>query len=434
MKHALKPIIGTILLSAFPFAASAQTTGEPETAGKKPSAQSQNTGNDPSARSQTGDKTSSAQSQPPEKIRNPRKSGPGSASAASISAAKGSDLIGMEIVDSQGEKLGSVREIAVDVESGRIVQVILSSGGFLGVGSTDTAVPPGALLRDPEGRQLKLDGGKEQLQGAPSFDSSKWSESFTSERLTGVYKHFGAESSLDFVGGAEGAGNRSSIPESRLDGVQRSSEIVGMKVSNLQNEAIGDVSEILLDLPAGRVLALVVDTGEFLEIEDGLSAIPASSFRLSTDRETLQLDTSKAALQAAPHFKSDRWPDFTREETAGSIFASHSVEPYFASGSATNPRAAAGGDRGADAASPHGEGSTDMATTTAIKKEIRETENISVSARNISVVTKDGQTTLSGSVDSADEKRIIGEIASRNSRKAEVENLLVVKTATKGLE
>src|SRR6185369_1939708 len=48
-------------------------------------------------------------------------------------AAKASDVIGMNVKNYQDEKLGKVEDIAVDVESGRIVQVILSTGGFIGI-------------------------------------------------------------------------------------------------------------------------------------------------------------------------------------------------------------------------------------------------------------------------------------------------------------
>ncbi len=44
-------------------------------------------------------------------------------------AAKASDLIGMKVKNYQDEKLGEVEDLAVDVESGRLVQVILSTGG-----------------------------------------------------------------------------------------------------------------------------------------------------------------------------------------------------------------------------------------------------------------------------------------------------------------
>jgi sporulation protein YlmC with PRC-barrel domain len=57
-------------------------------------------------------------------------------------AAKASDIIGMTVKNYQDEKLGKVEDLAVDVESGRIVQVILSTGGFIGIGDTLSAVPP----------------------------------------------------------------------------------------------------------------------------------------------------------------------------------------------------------------------------------------------------------------------------------------------------
>src|ERR1039458_8160553 len=56
-------------------------------------------------------------------------------------AAKASDIIGITFKNYQNEKLGKVEGLAVDVEAGLIVQVILSTGGFLGMGNTLTAGP-----------------------------------------------------------------------------------------------------------------------------------------------------------------------------------------------------------------------------------------------------------------------------------------------------
>ena len=57
-------------------------------------------------------------------------------------AAKASEIIGMTVKNSQDEKLGTVEELAVDVESGRIVQVILSIGGTAVSVSPRPANPP----------------------------------------------------------------------------------------------------------------------------------------------------------------------------------------------------------------------------------------------------------------------------------------------------
>ncbi len=79
-------------------------------------------------------------------------------------AAKASDLIGTTVKNNQNEKLGKVEDLAVDVESGRIVQVILGTGGFIGIGDTLTALPPGVLRYDAANKILHLNTDKEILK------------------------------------------------------------------------------------------------------------------------------------------------------------------------------------------------------------------------------------------------------------------------------
>src|ERR1017187_10743070 len=78
-------------------------------------------------------------------------------------AAKASDVIGMTVNNYQDVKLGKVSDLAVDMESGRIVQVIIATGGFLGMGSALTAVPPGALHHDIAKNVLHLNASKAKL-------------------------------------------------------------------------------------------------------------------------------------------------------------------------------------------------------------------------------------------------------------------------------
>ena len=114
-------------------------------------------------------------------------------------AAKASDLIGMTVNNYQNEKLGKVEDLAVDVESGRIVQVILSTGGFFSMGDTLTAVPPGALHHDVANKVLHLDADKEKLNNAPKFEMSKWADYSNSEQVSGVYRHYGQEPAFTFI-------------------------------------------------------------------------------------------------------------------------------------------------------------------------------------------------------------------------------------------
>src|SRR5262245_61500390 len=60
-------------------------------------------------------------------------------------AQKGHEVIGMTVKNDQNEKLGKVADLAVDLSEGRIVEVIVSTGGILGAGSKHIAVPPHAF-------------------------------------------------------------------------------------------------------------------------------------------------------------------------------------------------------------------------------------------------------------------------------------------------
>jgi hypothetical protein len=108
-------------------------------------------------------------------------------------AKKASDLIGMEVKNNQNEKLGKVDDLAVDVESGRIVYVILSTGGFIGIGDALHAVPPGALHHDVASKTLHLDADKAKLTAAPKFEMAKWAECCNSNQVAEVYSQYGQQ-------------------------------------------------------------------------------------------------------------------------------------------------------------------------------------------------------------------------------------------------
>jgi sporulation protein YlmC with PRC-barrel domain len=357
-------------------------------------------------------------------------------------AAKASDVIGMTVINNQNQKLAKVEDLAVDVESGRIVQVILSTGGFIGIGDTLTAVPPGALHHDIAGKVLRLDADKEKLANAPKFETSKWAECSDANHLSAVYRYYGEEPAFKFIqtGDAvvEGQPNKTDggkcmIPASRLSQVQKASKLMGAPVKNLQDEKLGNVENLLVDLPSGRIVTVIISSGGFLGMDDELSAVPPTALRFNTDRDTLQLDTTKEMLGNAPHFKANQWPDFAQPDYATGVYRAYKVEPYFTTGAdntAVNVR-----DRNERTLTPLDQGNSqaDIDITAQIRKEIIATKEMSVDARNVKIITKDGRVTLRGPVNSAEEKRLIGQIAERIANPGNVNNQLEVKlTASNG--
>jgi len=100
--------------------------------------------------------------------------------------AEASHLIGMTVKNYQNEKLGKVVDFAVDVESGRIVEVILSRGGFPGINDTFTAVPPEVLHQDAGDKVLLMDASVAKINIASRFDFAKWNLCTQSSRVTEV--------------------------------------------------------------------------------------------------------------------------------------------------------------------------------------------------------------------------------------------------------
>jgi osmotically-inducible protein OsmY len=241
------------------------------------------------------------------------------------------------------------------------------------------------------------------------------------------------------------------IPASRLGQIQQASKIIGTAVKNTQDEKLGKVDNILMDLASGRIVAMIVSSGGFIGMGDELSAIPPTALRFATGRDSLQLDASKETLSSAPHFKSNQWPDFGEPGYAGGVYCAYNVQPYFttnatpdadntvrnvrdrndrtpvtgaADNSARNIR-----DRNDQTLTPldQGNGQADVDISAQIRKQITAGKNMSVKARNVKIITNQGHVTLRGPVGSAEEKRLIGEIANGVARVENVDNQLEVK-------
>ncbi|MGZ3184555.1 MAG: PRC-barrel domain-containing protein [Telluria sp.] len=83
-------------------------------------------------------------------------------------------LIGEHVHNRQGEHLGEIKEIMLDMRTGAIGYAVMSGGGFFAVGDKLFAVPWEALELDAERKRFILDQTKERIERAPSFDTDHW--------------------------------------------------------------------------------------------------------------------------------------------------------------------------------------------------------------------------------------------------------------------
>jgi len=99
----------------------------------------------------------------------PPPSNPSIATApATVDAMKGTTIIGTDIKNSADETIGEIDDVVVDSD-GKIQHVVVSVGGFLGVGTRYVAVP-WSDIRFDRGREVALlNMTKDQLKAAPEY-------------------------------------------------------------------------------------------------------------------------------------------------------------------------------------------------------------------------------------------------------------------------
>jgi hypothetical protein len=85
---------------------------------------------------------------------------------------RGQFLFTYQVKSPQGEDLGKIEEIMIDMEVGHVAYAILSFGGFLGLGNKWVPVPWDALTLQPDEKVLVLSIEKEKIQKAPNFEPS----------------------------------------------------------------------------------------------------------------------------------------------------------------------------------------------------------------------------------------------------------------------
>lgn len=87
---------------------------------------------------------------------------------------KASEWLGKGVKNLKGEDLGEVEDLVL-TPMGRVIYVILSHGGFLGLGEDELVVAPWSAMVPAANREyLVLDVSKERMEEAPRFKKTQW--------------------------------------------------------------------------------------------------------------------------------------------------------------------------------------------------------------------------------------------------------------------
>jgi len=243
-----------------------------------------------------------------------------SPSRPSFRVQKASDLIGKPVMNPRGEKLGEVQDLAVDPDRGRVAYVVLSFGGFLGMGEKWFAVPTGALTLPDDCKNFVLAVEQDRLKNATGFDKDRWPPMGDPAWGTGIHEFYGQKPYWMDESGA-------STPEDLR--IQKASEILGRPVQNDRGEMLGEIKDLMIDPDRARITYAVLTFGGFLGMGDKLFAIPTGVLQMPGTASYVVLTVDKDHLKTATGFDKSNWPNLADPAFATTTYAFYGQRPYW---------------------------------------------------------------------------------------------------------
>ncbi len=322
-------------------------------------------------------------------------------SFAQTAGTKWNDLIGMGVVDVNDKPLGWVTDTAIDLEHGRCLAYLISSGGVLGLGRNVQFVPPGAVTGTMYPRILRLKVTEAQFRQAPSFKTSDLIGPPNARAVAEVYRYYGQP--IYFATEIVATPTKGQ-PREQLGFVQRGTKLYGLPVENLQGRLLGQVTGIRdLNMVDGRIAGIIINPAAF-GLSGDLKIVESQDLRYNPAKTRLILNDHEQEFINSADFSMTHTGNFREEAPA---------RP----GSPVPPLV-------------QGNSRSDKNITSEIRSQISADSTLSHYARNIQVATVKGKTIVRGRVETNRDRDQIFAYAAQFAGRENVTNQMEVRAIT----
>jgi sporulation protein YlmC with PRC-barrel domain len=241
-----------------------------------------------------------------------------SPSAPLASAERAANLYGRELISSDNQKLGKIDNVIVDLESEHILYIVV------GASRGKVAVPP-QVIGQTTGNTLQAKVTQQKLEGAPQFTSNQDQPGQLGQAsfVYRVYQYFGTP-----------AWWQGSTPadQGSFHNVHKLNQLIGMSVEDVNNQTIGKISNVVVDMSQGRLLYVVFSPAASLNLGNSLYAMPSDAFTLGADQKHLVTGIDRQKLAGAPHFDKSNWPNVNDATFASQVYQYYGKQAYFNAG------------------------------------------------------------------------------------------------------
>jgi sporulation protein YlmC with PRC-barrel domain len=165
------------------------------------------------------------------------------------------DVINAKARSAQGEELGYIDDVVLDMKDGRILYAVLVHGGVLGVGAKQFAIPF-EELSDLRNSEVRLDVANSELDRQDGFEDDNWPQTANAYWSS-----------------------KMSSPRSSSEPVTRwckASDLINGNCVNKEGKTIGQVDDLIMDANRELVAYAIISCKE----RHALVAVPVAAMQV----------------------------------------------------------------------------------------------------------------------------------------------------------
>ena len=115
----------------------------------------------------------------------------------------------------------------------------------------------------------------------------------------------------------------------RLGTEKSITEFTNIQVKNLQDESLGRIKDLGIDVVNGRIVEVLMVSDNALGVGNKIVAVPPLTLIADQANEIYRLDVSPAVFKAAPAIDLSKWLDAGRSDRVAAAYRHFGQDPYF---------------------------------------------------------------------------------------------------------
>jgi sporulation protein YlmC with PRC-barrel domain len=213
-------------------------------------------------------------------------------------------LLGKKVKDRSDRSVGKIQEFLFDLPSGRVVATLIGSG-------SSTLPIPARAYSFVSADKILLGVERKLCESAPRVPEISGQAVWQATALQPSFAHF----------------NQSEPAPGSWGGFRTATSLLGMRVLGRGHETLGQLKDLLVDLPLGRVVYVVVEPAGVSGAPDFLYVVPPGSVQFDASSGALVLSADRAHFLAGPRFQNAFWTEVALPELAVAARKHYSAQP-----------------------------------------------------------------------------------------------------------